>query len=46
VIKVRKLIKFEFLATDIKTKGTTSKKATEIEEKEENLKQAQPNTHA
>ena len=46
MIKVRKLIKFEFFAIDIKTEGTTSKKAAEIEEKEENLKQAQPNTRA
>ena len=46
MIKVGKLINFEFLATDIKTEGTTSKKAAEIEEKEQNLKQAQPNTRA
>jgi len=30
----------------MKTEGTISKKTAEIEEKEENLKQAQPNTRA
>jgi len=34
------------LATDIETEGTTSKKAAKIKEKEENLKQAQPNMRA
>jgi len=45
-LNVKKIIKFEFFATDMKTEGTTNKKAAGIEEKKENLKQAQSSTGA